>query len=91
MQMIRQDDHCVDVEGPARLRYDDGIAQGFDMFDQQAATTVQQIDREKIASAWNEDTTIVRHVAKYDTGTGRCNALRFRAGTGAFAPYDPTG
>ena len=61
MEVVRQHDHGVDMEGKALLRRVHRVAQGGDVLDEEATAPVEQIDREKPRAAGDERTTIVGH------------------------------
>ena len=64
VQMIRQDDDCVDRKVMARARRRDRLSQGRDVVDEQGLPPLQQVDREEPAPARNERTTITQHEAQ---------------------------
>src|SRR5260370_18483665 len=71
MQMIGQDDECVDVEGMAMTCRGDRITQGRNMVDEQGLLPLQQVDREEEASARDECATIVGHVRENSTSNSQ--------------------
>ena len=62
MNMIRQNNRRGDFEGKPLSRLADRITKTVDVFDQQAAIAVEQIDREEVRTAWDENATIVGHI-----------------------------
>lgn len=68
VQMIRQDDdcidRCIDRKVMARARRRHRLAQAGDVIDEQGFPPLQQVDREEPASARNERATIIRHGAE---------------------------
>jgi len=62
--MIGQNDDCVDRKAVARARRRDCLTQGRDVIDEQGLPPLQEVDREKPASARNERATIIRHDAQ---------------------------
>ena len=62
--MIGQNDDCIDSKAVARARRRDCLTQGRDVIDEQGLPPLQEVDREKPASARNERATIIRHDAQ---------------------------
>ena len=60
--MIGQDHHRVDIEGKPLPRRAHRVAKTVDMFNQQPARAVEQVDREEVRAAWDENATIVGHI-----------------------------
>jgi hypothetical protein len=67
VEMIGQDDERVYREGMTLPGRGDCLAQRGDMIDEQSSASLQQVDREEEASAWNERATIVRHAEQNST------------------------
>jgi len=61
MQMIGQDNECVDAEGMTLPRRGYRLAQTGNPVREQRSPPLQQVDREEKAAARDERTTIVRH------------------------------
>jgi len=57
MQMVRQDDECVDGEGMTLPRRGDRLAQGSNLVHQQGLPPLQQVDREEKAAARDDSST----------------------------------
>ena len=63
MDMIGQNDECVDVEWKALPGATRSVTERIDIFDQKLAAPIEQGRGEKPAATGNEGATIIRHGA----------------------------
>ena len=61
MQMIGQDDNCLDAERMIGLRFAKRRTQCADMFGEQARPSLREINGEEEAAAWNKIAPVLRH------------------------------
>jgi hypothetical protein len=79
MNVIRQHNDGVDLEGVVAPRIGNGAAQSIDVIDEQSVPPFQQVDGEEPRSTWNAGAAIIWHCADYEKNGG----LRF-----ANPPYE---
>jgi len=61
MQMIRQDDDCVDPKRPTSSRHPKSVSQEIDPINEERLPTVEQVDGEKIRPAGDAPAAVVWH------------------------------